>query len=97
MSQKITCPHCEKEFLMEDGEMIDILSFKLSQKDFKGFDKSILPTETPIRYSFVYLALSSHEELKDLFVKSNQEDKFLNQLISIGPDVAYQAQEFNKV
>ena len=80
-----------------DGETIDALSFKLSQKDFKGFDKSILPTETPIRYSFVYLALSSHEELKDLFVKSNQEDKFLNQLISIGPDVAYQAQEFNKV
>ena len=42
----------------------------------------------------MYLALSSYEELKDLFVKSNKEDKFLNQLISIGPDVAYQAQEF---
>ena len=77
--------------------MIDALSFKLSQKDFKGFDKSILTTEFPIRFSFVYLALSSHEKLKDLFVKSNQEDKFLNQLVSIGPDVAFQVQEFNAV
>ena len=34
-------------------------------------------------------------EIKDLFVKSNKEDKFLNQLISIGPDVTYQAKEFN--
>ena len=83
--------------IKEDGEMIDALSFKLSKKDFKGFDKSILTTESPIRYSFVYLALSSYEELKNLFVKSNQKDKFLNQLVSIGPDVAYQAQEFNKV
>ena len=78
----------------EEGEIIAALSFQLSRKDFKGFDKSILSTEFPIRYSFVYLALSSYEELKDLFVKSNKEDKFLNQLISIGPDVAYQAQEF---
>jgi len=81
--------------IKEYGEMIDALSFKLSKKDFKGFDKSILTTESPIRYSFVYLALSSHDELKDLFTKSNNEDKFLNQLISIGPDVEYQAQEFN--
>ena len=81
--------------IKEEGEMIDILSFKLSEKDFKGFDKSILSTEFPIRYSFVYLALSSHDGLKNLFVKSNQRDKFLNQLISIGPDVTYQVQEFN--
>ena len=81
--------------IKEDGEIIDSLSFKLSKKDFKGFDKSILTTETSIRYSFVYLAHSSYDELKDLFVKSNQEDKFLNQLISIGPDVAFQVQEFN--
>ena len=74
--------------------MIDAFSFKLSKKDFKGFDKSILTTKSPIRYSFVYLALSSYEELKNLYVKSNQKDKFLNQLVSIGPDVAYQAQEF---
>ena len=75
--------------------MIDSLSFKLSQKDFKGFDKSILTTEISLRYSFVYLALSSYEVLKYLFVKSTQEDKFLNQLISIGPDIVYQAKEFN--
>ena len=43
----------------------------------------------------MYLALSSYEELKDLFVKSNKEDKLLNQLISIGPDVTYQAKEFD--
>ena len=81
--------------IKEDGEMIDAISFKLSQKDFKGFNKSILTKETPIRYSFVYLALSSYEELKDLFINSKQQDKFLNQLISAGPDVTYQVQEFN--
>ena len=81
----------------EDGEIIEALTFQLSQKDFKGFDKSILSTKSPIRYSFVYLALSSYEELKDLFVKSNQKDKFLNQLISIGPDVTYQTKEFGAV
>ena len=69
--------------IKEDGEMIDSLSFKLSKKDFKGFDKSTLPREIPIRFSFVYLALSSYEELKNLFIKSNQKEKFLNQLISI--------------
>ena len=35
----------------EDGEIIDALSLQLSQEDFKGFDKSILSTEFPIRNS----------------------------------------------
>ena len=55
-----------------------------------GFDKSILQTESPIRYSFVFLALATHEKLKNLFKEYKTNDDFIEKIISIGPDINYQ-------
>ena len=64
--------------------------FKLTKKDLKGFNKSILQTEIPIRNSFVYLALTTHEKLRKLFIEYEANDDFIKKIISIGPDISYQ-------
>ena len=64
--------------------------FKLTKKDLKGFNKSILQTEIPIRNSFVYLALTTHEKLKKLFIEFEANDDLIKKIISIGPDINYQ-------
>ena len=61
---------------------MDAMLFKLTDKDFKGFDKSILQTESPIRYSFVFLALTTHEKLKNLFKEYKTNDDFIEKIIS---------------
>ncbi len=64
--------------------------FKLTKKDLKGFNKSILQAEIPIRNSFVYLALTTHEKLKKLFIEYEANDVLIKKIISIGPDISYQ-------
>ena len=76
--------------VQKKGELMDTMLFKLTDKDFKGFDKSILQTESPIRYSFVFLALTTHEKLKNLFKEYKTNDDFIEKIISIGPDINYQ-------
>ena len=76
--------------VQKKGEFMDAMLFKLTDKDFKGFDKSILQTESPIRYSFVYLASTTHEKLKNLFKEYKTNDDFIEKIISIGPDINYQ-------
>ena len=69
---------------------IDKHLFQLTKKDFKGFNKSILQTEIAIRNSFVYLALTTHEKLKKLFIEYEANDDLIKKIISIGPDISYQ-------
>ena len=69
---------------------IDKHLFQLTKKDFKGFNKSILQTEIPIRNSFVYLALTTHEKLRKLFIEYEANDDLIKKIISIGPDISYQ-------
>ena len=76
--------------VQKKGELMDSMLFKLTDKDFKGFDKSILQTESPIRYSFVYLASTTHEKLKNLFKKYKTNDDLIEKIVSIGPDINYQ-------
>ena len=76
--------------VQKKGELMDTMLFKLTDKDFKGFDKSILQTESPIRYSFVFLALATDEKLKNLFKEYKTNDDFIEKIISIGPDINYQ-------
>jgi len=64
--------------------------FQLTKKDFKEFNKSILQTEIPIRNSFVYLALTTHEKLRKLFIEYEANDDLIKKIISIGPDISYQ-------
>ena len=78
----------------ETGEYIDALSFTLTDKDFEGFDKSILPTTNAIRFSFVYLALGSQKELVNLFLNYKQTDNLIKKIITIGPDVSYGLQPY---
>ena len=73
-----------------EAKGIDAHLFTLTKKDFKGFNKSILQTEIPIRYSFVYLALTTHEKLKKLFIEYEANDDLIKKIISIGPDISYQ-------
>ena len=76
--------------VQKKGELMDSMLFKLTDKDFKGFDKSILQTESPIRFSFVFLALATHEKLKNLFKEYKTNEDFIEKIISIGPDINYQ-------
>ena len=76
--------------VQKKGEFMDAMLFKLTDKDFKGFDKSILQTESPIRYSFVFLALTTHEKLKNLFKEYKTNDDLIEKIVSIGPDINYQ-------
>ena len=76
--------------VQKKGELMDTMLFKLTDEDFKGFDKSILQTESPIRYSFVFLALATDEKLKNLFKEYKTNDDFIEKIISIGPDINYQ-------
>ena len=73
-----------------EAKGIDAHLFTLTKKDLKGFNKSILQTEIPIRYSFVYLALTTHEKLKKLFIEYEANDDLIKKIISIGPDINYQ-------
>ena len=63
--------------------------FKITKKDLKGFNKSILQTEIPIRHSFVYLASTTHEKLRELFKKYETDELLIKKIISIGPDINY--------
>ena len=73
-----------------EAKGIDAHLFTLTKKDFKGFNKSILQTEIPIRNSFVYLALTTHEQLRKLFIEYEANDDLIKKIISIGPDISYQ-------
>ena len=73
-----------------EAKGIDAHLFTLTKKDLKGFNKSILQTEIPIRCSFVYLALTTHEKLKKLFIEYEVNDDLIKKIISIGPDINYQ-------
>ena len=79
---------------IKSDNQLDKHLFKLTKKDFKGFNKSNLPTEIPIRYSFVYLALTTHEKLKKLFIEFDSNDHLIKKIISIGPDINYHVESF---
>ena len=82
--------------IKESGNFLDALSFKLSEKDFKGFDKSKLPTTHPLRYSFVYLALDTQQELNNLFINYKHTDDFIKKIITIGPNISFGYEPYKK-
>ena len=75
---------------IKTDNQLDKHLFKITKKDLKGFNKSILQTEIPIRHSFVYLASTTHEKLRELFKKYETDDLLIKKIISIGPDINYQ-------
>ena len=74
---------------IKTDNQLDKHLFKITKKDLKGFNKSILQTEIPIRHSFVYLASTTHEKLRELFKKYETDDVLIKKIISIGPDINY--------